>query len=107
MPVRLSCGWRIALKVLFKIQTQTPGVDERLALLTRRHRKPLREWLHQQIRRASVEPDLEPLTAAEYAVLERAEPRERGKVFSSILDTLDAADTAMNSNLEPKDDSPR
>ena len=73
-----------------------------MSLLTKRHRKALREWLRQLRRRASVEPDFEPLTAAQYAVLEKAEPRERSKVISSILDILDEADTGKNSNLEPK-----
>lgn len=106
MPVRHSPGWRIALRSLFEIQLQTPGIEGRLARLTRRHRKPLREWLRQLRRRASIKLDFEPQTATQDAVLARADPSERGKVTSSIIDTFDAAHTAMNSNLEPKDDHP-
>jgi len=34
------------------------------------------------------QPDFEPLTDAQYAVLEKAAPKARGKVISSIIDTL-------------------
>lgn len=105
MPVRLSQGWRISLRSLFEIQLQTSGIEGRLARLTKRHRKPLREWLRQLRRRASIELDFEPQTAAQDAGLEKSGLSERGKVTSSILEIFEAANTAMNSNLEPKDDS--
>lgn len=46
---------------------------------------------------------LRPLTEAQHAAIAQAEPRKRGKVISSVMETLDAADPAMNSPLEPKD----
>ena len=92
MPVRLSRNTRATLNILLGFQLKTAGIDKRLALLRKLHRKPLREMLRQQRRRESVDPDFEPITEAQYAVLEKAEAKKRGKTISSIL--------------EPKNDRP-
>ena len=92
MTVRLSRNTRATLKILLGGLLQAPEVARRLALLRKFHRKPLREMLRQQRRRESVDPHFEPITEAQYEVLEKAAPKVRGKVLSSIL--------------EPKNDSP-
>jgi hypothetical protein len=43
---------------------------------------------HLRVRTGKEQPDFEPLTDAQYAVLEKAAPKARGKVISSIIDTL-------------------
>jgi uncharacterized protein (DUF433 family) len=45
------------------------------------------------------------VAAKAYCDAQQAAPPECGKVISSIIDTLDAADAAMNSKLEPRDEA--